>query len=572
MSAPPLLLIVGDDALVERVCAELTSTAGHHVRVVWTLEPDRERTLRALGVDIAVFERDSDQSLIDAGVLEAASILALSDDDGLNLAVALRARRLNGRIRVVLRQFNMTLGAKLEQLLPDCTALSLAAHSAATYAGSALDQGCFFALRFPAGHGPLVGFAQHTASDIGISGLTVGQAEQRLGARIVALDSRHDPLSGALVGRNDAVVTFGPIVECQAIHRDRDLMPAAAAPAPPLVAAPSRTLVQRLVGRFDRANPILRGFAIAAVFFFSGSYCYFHFVLGKTLTASAFYVVETMTNVGFGEVGVTQRGALVTAGAIIAMLGGIVFTSIFIGSVASALTRAQWVATQGLRRIRARRHIVICGGGKIGMAVLRLLTGMGKRVIVIEPNPSADLVRRAQERDVDLLTGDGTQDGALDLCDIANASAVLALTGDDTLNLETALGARVRAAQVPLVVRMENASFAAATAELFGISTFSPAALTAPAFAGLARFPGTRGRVRFASEDFTIGQRQQGEKTVRPPADVIATLCVWRQGSLLMLREFEEVQPFDLLLFAVPLAQFRHTDPTVAPLPRFSSA
>ena len=56
---------------------------------------------------------------------------------------------------------------------------------------------------------------------------------------------------------------------------------------------------------------------------------------------------------------------------------------------------------------------------------------------------------------------------ALDLCDLQNASAVLALANSDAKNLEIALGARVRAPDVPLVVRMENASFALATTKLF---------------------------------------------------------------------------------------------------------
>jgi Trk K+ transport system NAD-binding subunit len=555
MGTEPLVLIVGYDALAFRVCAELTATAGHDVRVVWSMDAKREQAFRAIGASVAPLEPDSDASLLAAGVMEAATLIAVSNDDGLNLSIALRARSLNGAIRIVLRQFNVTLGAKIEQLLPDSTSLSLAAHSAATYAGAALDSTCFFALRFPEEDGPLVGFSRRNARDLGIAGLTVGQAEERIGVRILALDARRDPPTGAIVSRGDSVVIFGTIRETAV----------PLGPSTPVVSVPKRkprgSIVRGLVEAFYRANPILRGFAIAAVFFFSLSYAYFHVVLGKTLTASAFYVVETMTNVGFGEVDITRRGPAVTLGAIAAMLGGIVFTSIFIGSVASTLTRAQWVATQGLRRIRARRHVVVCGGGKIGTAVLNLLTAAGKRVIVIDTNPDADLVRRARERDVDLLTGDATQAGALDLCDLANASAVLALTENDATNLEIVLGVRVRSLEVPLVVRIEDASFAAATTKLFGLSTFSPSALSAPAFAGLSRFPGTRGRVRFANEDHTIGVRVQGAFPEPPPAEECSPLCVLRAGRVYTIRAFEEMKPFDTLLFIVPLGQFRRTEP-----------
>jgi len=551
MDAEPLILLVGDDAVTERVCAELTATAGHRVCVAGPLDPERQATFRLLGATIAAGSIDADEALVAAGVMEAASLLALADDDGANLSVALRARSLNPAIRIVLRQFNVTLGVKIEQLVPDCTVLSLSAHSAATYAAAALDDGCFFALRFPESHGPLIGFMRHAARTLGIAGLTVGQAEGRMGGRILALDGRADPPTGAIIGPGDAVISFGVVVE-----RNERVRNAAVASTP---AGPRESLPGRLASAFTRANPILRGFAIAAVVFFSLSFCYFHFVLGKTLTAAAFYVVETMTNVGFGETQVTARGPLITSGAIAAMLGGIFFTSIFIGSVASSLTRAQWIATQGLRRIRARNHVVICGGGKIGRAVLNLLTEAGKRCIIIDPNPDADLVMRARDRDVDLLTGDGSQDAALDMCDIPNASAVLALTNSDATNLEIALGARVRSPDVPLVVRMENASFARATASVFGIATFSPAALTAPAFAGLSRFPGTRGRVTYAGDDHTVGQRLQGEVPERPPAQQCTPLCVWRAGHVVFIRDFAEMAPFDVLLFTVPLGQFRAT-------------
>src|SRR4029077_13694297 len=98
-----------------------------------------------------------------AGVEEAVSILALSDNDQLNLQAALRARDANPRIRIVLRQFNRTLAAKIEQNLPNCSVLSLSRNSAATYAAAALDPSCFRGLQFPERDGPLTGFAYRAA-------------------------------------------------------------------------------------------------------------------------------------------------------------------------------------------------------------------------------------------------------------------------------------------------------------------------------------------------------------------------------------------------------------------------
>jgi Trk K+ transport system NAD-binding subunit len=532
MSTSPLIIVVGGDALTDRVCAELTATTGHEVRVVWPISAHPDEALKAAGVDDAI------------------SILALSSDDALNLAVALRARMLNPAIRIVLRQFDPLLGAKIEQNLSDCTALSPAAHSAATYAGAALDPGCFFALRFPAEDGRLLGFTQTSAAALGAGGTTVLETEERLGLRVLALGERLDPPGGALIAADDTVVSFGRVVRRAPQHR---VIPIAAA----VRRADRASRLKRLGAIWARMNPVLRVFLIATAGFFAYEFIFFHFVLQKTWTAASFYVVETMTNVGFGETAVTARGPLVTGGAIAAMLGGIIFTSIFIGYVSSALTRAQWTALQGMRRIRAHGHVVVCGGGKIGSAVVNLLTAAGKRVVVIEPRPDAGLVQRARERDVDLLTGDAQRDNALDLCNIPRAAAVLALTDDDAINVEIALGARARCAEVPLVVRMDNDAFASAVSAIFGIATFSPSALTAPALAGLSRFPGTRGRVRYAGEDHTISQRSQGFVPQKPPAEVCIPLCVWRNGQQVTIRDFDQMKPYDELLFAVPLGQFR---------------
>ena len=141
----------------------------------------------------------------------AITILALSPDDQLNLHAALLARDANPRIRIVLRQFNRTLAHKIEQNLPNCSVLSLAWHSAATYAAAALDPSCFRGLQFPEPDGPLTGFATRIAEDCGIDGDTVAQAERALGARIVAIDGDTDSPDDAVLAGGAELVVYGAI-------------------------------------------------------------------------------------------------------------------------------------------------------------------------------------------------------------------------------------------------------------------------------------------------------------------------------------------------------------------------
>jgi len=539
----PAILIVGDDVLAERVCVELSAVGGARVRVISAMDAERQEAFRRAGAAVTLRDADHDDALLEAGVAAAVTILTLSGDDERNLAVALRARMLNPQIRVVLRQFGTKIGRKIEQNLPDSTVLSPAALSAATYAGAALDPGCFFGLRFPdAVDGVFVGFTAGLASAFDVGDITVAEAEQHLNLRIVALGERREPVPDSLIDGSDTIVAFGPVKE----RRSPVARTARTRATRPLVAA--------VIEALARINPILRTIALSAVVFYAVALVFFRLALHLTWPGSALDVVQAMTSAGFGDTSVVRRGLGAVAGAMIVMIGGTVFTAIFIGYVTAAITRAQWTAQQGLRQIRAHGHVVVCGGGRIGSAVVNLLREAGKHVVVVDSHPDPTLIRRARESSIDLLTGDATHEDVLALCDVQHAAAVVVLTNSDPGNLEIALGARAMRADVPLVVRMENRTFAQATARLFGIATFSPAALSAPALAGLARFPGTLGRVRYAGEEHTIVQRWGGG--TQPPTVDALPLCAWRPGrGVVLIHSTAEIVAGDTVIYAVPVGR-----------------
>jgi len=536
---PALALVTGDDALAERVCDELVATSSARVCIVSPLSNERKEAFERLGATVLCRRPDDDAILFEAGVSKAATILTLSNDDEANLAVALRARMLNPHIRVVLRQFGTKIGRKIEQNLPDCSVVSPAAHAASTYAGAALDPGCFFALRFPeADTGTLVGFSTGTAAQFGIGGLVVGAAEDVLDARIVAVGERAAPPPGMSIDALDEITVFGRIVERR--------------PAFDAAGEARSTGAGRILAGAVRAvsgiDPILRATLLGALVFYGLLVIFFHVAVQSTWETAAFDVAQLATNAGFGDASVTRNGPAVTLTVIAAMIGGTMLTSIFIGYISSAITRAQWTALQGLRRIRGRGHIVVCGAGRIGGAVVDLLVQARKHVVVVDPSPDPYLMRLARKNAIDLLTGDATHEEVLELCDIPHAEALVVLTNKDPGNLEIALGARALRPDVPLVVRMENRTFAQATAALFGIATFSPAARSAPAFAGLARVPGSLGRVTYGALDHAIVRRR--ESGTELPAGA-TPLCTLRNGALSIVRSGAQSDGGGAVLYAL---------------------
>ncbi|MDE2482512.1 MAG: NAD-binding protein, partial [bacterium] len=232
MATETLIIVVGGDYLAYEICREIVKTAGQRVALVW--KHDDERAARLLGQTVAQLSREYPQTFAffnedpsDAASLRLAGlepprpgtaqpnfcVVAVSQDDRLNLRVALLARDINDRVRVTIRQFNPVLGHKIQEGLKyNCTAISPAAHAAATYAASAVDPSCFYGLPFPTletlvargaqrdrrdeelddheAAAGLFGFCERSADAFGIAGLNVVEAEQRLRARVISVEGR----------------------------------------------------------------------------------------------------------------------------------------------------------------------------------------------------------------------------------------------------------------------------------------------------------------------------------------------------------------------------------------------
>lgn len=550
MRSLPLIIVVGVNDLALRVCEELCATSGHDVLVLWEPHAHAEAAVRAMGAVFAGHAPNEYESLNKIGVHEAACIIPVSEDDRLNLQVALKARDLNPDIRIVLRQFNRALGRKIEQNLPNCTAISPATHAAATYAAAAVDPACVYAVQFPAASGPLVGFSERHAFDFGLQDCTVAEAERHLSVRILAVNGRIAPEGAESIRREDTIVACAPM------QRLQECWPRRAAARPNHRRA--RSSIRELLRAAARVEPLLRyTFAFGTLVYIAAS-AYFAYDLHLTLLEAFYFVAATMFTVGYGDITPLNRhgGWPALAVAIVLMGVGVTLGGIFIATISSALSRAQQMALRGLRHIHAQDHVVVCGAGNVGTRIIDFLLGMNQHVIVIEPRPSALVIEHARSRRVELLASDATDDQVLAFCDLPNAQSLVAATDSDTANLEAALGAMTYNADVHVVMRIHDAQFSRSVARNFKVGkSFSASELTAPAIAGLARFPASRGRVVFASETFNVGERNSQMHIPRAEGGI--PLYFWRGEEIVPAHDFDEMQPNDQLLDIVPLSQFK---------------
>lgn len=72
---------------------------------------------RAAGAPVLLRDMKDDQALVDAGVAHAKTIIIASNSDIANLEVALDARRMNPKIRVLMRMFDQHLALKFKDAM-----------------------------------------------------------------------------------------------------------------------------------------------------------------------------------------------------------------------------------------------------------------------------------------------------------------------------------------------------------------------------------------------------------------------------------------------------------------------
>jgi Trk K+ transport system NAD-binding subunit len=128
-------------------------------------------------------------------------------------------------------------------------------------------------------------------------------------------------------------------------------------------------------------------------------------------------------------------------------------------------------------------HIILIGLGHLGFRVVRHLYEMEQDVVVVELNPSADLVAAVKQMGIPVIQDDATRETTLEAAGIRRARSILLCTQNDSMNLQIALKARRLKPGIQVVLRIFDDEFADALQEQFGFTAFSATGMAAPAFA-----------------------------------------------------------------------------------------
>ncbi|GGZ35056.1 potassium transporter TrkA [Streptomyces inusitatus] len=494
--APPAtageMVVCGDDALALRLAAELH---GLYRQRVTLLTPDASLAPEPGPGTPRVLEHETpDRATLRAAGVERADALALMyEDDETNIRGAMAARRLNPRLRLVIRLYNRKLGQYLAELLDQAAQVAgvdrAAAESLTTVLSDADTAAPALAATAAAG----------TSKIVQADGLLLRAAERpppRPGesaepglCTLALLSSTTTDPAGA--EGTDASGAQGP----RLLPDDEEVAGAAGrgslvletiSPSGP-TGTPRRISAAALpVGELfsRRVRWSLAGFALAVTALAVAAW-----ITQDAHPLHAAYIT-LLDLFAINEPAVdasTDRQLL----QLLAGLAGLLLLPVMVAAVLEAL--GSFRSATALRRPPRGLddHVVLLGLGKVGTRVLARLRELGIPVVCVEDDPDARGIALARSLRVPVVLGDVTQEGVLEAARIHRAHALLALTSSDTTNLEAALCARGLSPRLRVALRLYDDEFA--TAVYRTLRAAHPDALTrsrsvtslaAPAFAG----------------------------------------------------------------------------------------
>jgi Trk K+ transport system NAD-binding subunit len=210
------------------------------------------------------------------------------------------------------------------------------------------------------------------------------------------------------------------------------------------------------------------------------------------LLTAAYFTVETVATVGYGDYSFAAQGGGMRVFAIVLIALGVALVSTAFALFTNILVSRRIERSLGRRQVPGMAgHIVVIGLGAVGIAVVQDLIAEGQRVVVIERDDNNRYLGQARALGVPVVIADATQLQTHRMVNLDDAAAVAVLTSADLTNIETGLAIREslgdRWEEVPVVLRVFDRDLARMMEQSFGFRHVrSTSALAAPWFVGAA--------------------------------------------------------------------------------------
>ncbi len=433
--------------------------------------------------------------LIEAGIDRASAVICVETNELATLEIAMRVREVRPDVRLVVQLANPSVGRALERVLGAGTILDVAALAAPSFV-----EVC---LRRPS-HQIDLGGERFAVVEVEVAGdegfnrtfrshfghLAPVAVVPAAGGEIVCCPGRDHP-----VGTGDRVAVLGTPDEL--VRAGIDL---GGGPGTGDASIPLAMRARRRAAALRESNA--RGLALVAaglvaLLVVATIVIRVGYVQGggrghPGLLASAYFTVETVATVGYGDYNFSNQPAWLEVFGIGLIVLGVSMVSTVFALFTNFLVSRRIDQSLGRRRVPGMTgHVVVVGLGSVGIRVVEGLVAQGRGVVVIERDGRNRYLDRARALRVPVVIADATQRQTHASVNLDEAAAVAILTSADLTNIETGLAVRESLGDrwdvVPVVLRVFDRDLARMMERNFGFRHVrSTSALAAPWFVGAA--------------------------------------------------------------------------------------
>jgi len=231
-------------------------------------------------------------------------------------------------------------------------------------------------------------------------------------------------------------------------------------------------------------------FLIILISFFTliafSAVAYFHFNEQLSWLDAFYFVVVTVSTVGYGDINLQNSSALSKIIGIALILCSSIFIWLIFSLLIDRIVKRRAQRSLGRKKYNYKNHIILCGLGRLGYFIADELQKTGERIVIIESNQESANIEHFRNLNIDVYVGNARQPHVLQDAGAEHCRALISVINDDYANLEIGLNARYFQPDLRLVLRIFDESMADVIKEKFDIHlTKSMSFIAAKKFASM---------------------------------------------------------------------------------------
>jgi voltage-gated potassium channel Kch len=427
--------------------------------------------------NIVIGDSRDETTLLSAGIQSAQTLLLASADDALNLAVMTQAKLLNPHIRIVNRLFNARLGTRLDYTLSNHISMSVAALVSPIFAFAALGNRAIGQLHLFGRYWPITEElieAQHPWCGLSLKALWANPTRMLID---------YEPVTGAIDLMTAITTDHRLQVGDRLILSNRPN----AAQKRQSWRQQGRLLLVRVFSLRGQGRAMLLVLLALLLTIGVATLTYLSASRGVAFVDALYFSVGMITGAGGQETVAENSPAVVKVFTALMMLIGAGVIGICYALLNDLILGTHLQQLWNTVHTPHSGHHLICGLGGVGTRIAEQLRELGGELMAIERDPHSRFIGVARSQRISVLLGDASVPETLRTANIKRAASLLAVTSDDTVNLEIAITAKSLEPRLPVFVRIHDPKFAAQIQQVFDFDmVLSPTGLAATAFAAAA--------------------------------------------------------------------------------------